>query len=138
MIYYAIVSSDLENAFNNLWGSNFLEYVCETQIDCCGLNGKLTKEFSIVSLMPDWHKLIEKSFDIRHKVVHDANYRVEIEIHFIQKVEVIFLFIPQLVTYFLAQRFDLKHTVFSNGEFAVPYLFSVQEILSDDWVVVNN
>jgi len=128
---------DLESAYNNIWGSNFLNYVCDTKIEFCGLNGKFTKNFSVKSLFPDWRKITDKTFDIRHKVVHDANYRPKIDTNLIQKSEALFLLIPQLVTYFAAIRFKLKQLILSNGEYAVPYVFSVKDILSDDWVVVE-
>jgi len=109
--------NDLESAYNSLWGSNFLESVCDTKAEPCGLNGKLVSGFSVGSLFEDWHSVITKTFSIRHKVVHDASYRPEINISFIQRAEAIFLLIPQLATYFVAERFDFKRVALSDGEF---------------------
>ena len=127
--------SDLESAYNSLWGSNFLQYACKTETGACGLNGKATKGVSVSSLFPDWRKIIDTSFSIRHKVVHDANYRPEFDVNFIQKAEALFLMLPQLVTYFVAKRFGLKYIALSNGEYSVPNIFSIHDILADDWEV---
>lgn len=126
---------DLEEAFDDLWGADFLEYVCTTQTEICGLNGKITQSFSISQLFEDWYEIIKLSFDTRHKVVHDANYRPKIDYKFIQKSEALLLMIPQLVTYFLAKRFNLKSFVLSNGEVLVPYIFTIRDILADDWQI---
>lgn len=99
---------DLEAAYNSFWGNNFLNNMCENKTDFCVLNGKIAESFSIKSLFPEWESIISKAFNIKHKVVHDANYRPNIDISFIQKAEAILLFIPQLTTYFIAKRFNLK------------------------------
>lgn len=128
---------DLESAYNSFWGADFLDSMCETKTDFCGMNGKVAESFSISSLFPEWKSIISKAFDIRHKVVHDANYRPDIDIYFIQQAEAIFLLIPQLTTYFIAKRFNLKHLALSNGEFSIPYVFTMQDILADDYVLID-
>ena len=69
--------NDLESAYNSLWGANFLESVCETKTEVCGVNGKVASGFSVNSLFGDWHSTITKAFNIRHKIVHDASYRAD-------------------------------------------------------------
>lgn len=131
---------DLELAYSELWGSNFLEYVCNSQTDTCGVNGQITKGFAISSLIPDWRELLIRSFKIRHNVVHDANYRPNFDVTLIQKSEALFLMLPQLVTYFIAKRFkfEQKRLIFiSDGKSSVPYIFSIHDVLSDNWEVVE-
>jgi len=114
-----------------------LESVCETKIETCGLNGKVASGFSISSLFEGWHSTITKVFSVRHKVVHDANNRPEIDVPFMQQAEALFLIIPQLATYFVAEKYSLKQVALSNGEFSVPYIFSVSDVISDDWKIVE-
>ncbi|MFK5912934.1 MAG: HEPN domain-containing protein [Woeseiaceae bacterium] len=130
---------DLESAYDSMWKENFLVSICETNLSTIGVNGKVSRDFCISSLFPDWHTVILKIFSIRHKIVHDSNYRIEPEPKFMQKAEVVFLLIPQLVTYLVAQRYQLKHTVMSDGKVSVPYIFSIDDVLSDpaDWKVVK-
>ena len=45
--------------------------------------------------------------------------------------------LPQVVTYFIAKRFELRSIALSNGEYTVPYLFTVHDILANDWEVVD-
>lgn len=127
--------NDLELAFNKLWDSDFLKFICEEKTGLCGFNCKTINRFSIDSVINDWRTTIEDVFEIRHKVVHDANYRPLFDIPFIQKSEVLFLLIPQLVTYFLTIRYNLKSFVLSDGKQSVHYLFSIHDIIADDWVI---
>lgn len=128
--------NDLEDAYSSLWGSNFFEYICETKIDLFGFNGEFVKESSISLLFPEWLEIIKKSFSIRHKVVHDANYRIDLDINFIRKFETLFLIIPQFVTHFTAKRFKLDHIVLSDGRSILPNIFSIHDILANDWEVI--
>ncbi|MCL1078611.1 hypothetical protein D5R81_11920 [Parashewanella spongiae] len=128
---------DLEEAFDDLWGGSFLQNICTTDIGTCGISGQVSGEFVVNNFFDDWHEVVNKTFSIRHKVVHDANYRPEVDIQFIQKAEAIFLLIPQVATHFIAQKFSFKRIAFSkNGQY-LPYIFTVSEILSDDWVVID-
>ena len=129
--------NDLELAYNSLWENNFLESVCQTKIDVCGLNGKVVSGLCISSLFEDWHSTITKIFSIRHKIVHDANYRPEVDVPFVRQAEALFLLIPQLATYFVAKKYDLKQVALSNGEFSAPYIFSVSDVISNDWKIIE-
>jgi hypothetical protein len=128
---------DLELALSDIFDKSFLEYICQTQTDTCGLNGNFTHDFSIDSLCSEWREIIEKTFNIRHKVVHDASFRPEYNVEFVQKSETIFLMIPQIATYFLAKRFNLKSIVLSNEQYSAPYLFSIKDILAEDYYIVK-
>ncbi|MDD4950582.1 HEPN domain-containing protein [Sulfuricurvum sp.] len=120
---------DIESAFNTLWGSDFFNYVCNTETGYCGIGGEITKSFSINNLFSDWDNVIKTTFDIRHKVIHDANFRPEFDALFIQKAESLFLIVPQLVTYFLIVRFDLEHVYLSHNGVTVPSIFTIHDIL---------
>jgi hypothetical protein len=129
---------DIELAFNTLWGSDFFEYVCNAETGYCGIHGKITRSLCINTLFPDWHHVIKTTFNVRHKVIHDANFRPEFDIHFIQKSETIFLLVPQLVAYFLIDRFNLEHMSLSDGDVSVPCILTVHDILGQWQVVEEN
>jgi len=95
----------LNNAFSILISDDdFLEYICTYQIEFCGINGKQVSNLSVDSLFLNWKELITKTFEIRHKVIHDANYRPSFDIHFIQQVEGLFLLVPQISTYVITKN----------------------------------
>ena len=129
--------SDLESAYSNLWSEDFLESICTTETALCGLNGKVSEKFCISKIFPDWRELIDISFEIRHKIVHDANYRPKNDFDLIQKAEALFLILPQIVTYLVAKRYKLKYMALSDGELTVPYIFTMKDILATDWKVLN-
>ena len=66
---------DLDEAFSELWGANFLKYVCITIVWACGFNGKISDGFVVNNLFGDWHEDIVKTFTVRHKVVNGAKFR---------------------------------------------------------------
>jgi len=128
---------DLNSAFSNLVGTDFIEYICKSKIPSCGIKGRRVVDFSIESVFTDWDKIIKIAFDIRHKVVHDANYRIEFDSTLIQKVESLFLLIPQIATHFIAKKFSLKSIVMiDDGMNVGTALFTVDEILSENWELV--
>lgn len=128
---------DLEDAYYDIWGTNFFKYICSTDIGPCGINGKISGGFVMDNLFTNWHEDIIKVFSIRHKVVHDANFRPEIDIQFIQKAEAIFLLIPQIATQLIAKKFSLKRIVLQKDKHRVPYIFTVSEILANDWLIIE-
>lgn len=127
--------NDLEEAYNGMWGESFLDCICTTNISPCGLNGQIIQGLSIDSLFNDWRTLIEETFYIRHKVVHNANFRPIVNIELVRKVEALFLMIPQFSTYIISERFNLKKTTISDGQNAYAYIFNISDVLSNDWII---
>lgn len=127
----------IKTAYSSLWGDDFLEYICNIEITSLGLNGKIMNGFVISSLFPEWQEILHISFNTRHKVIHDANYRPDFDNYLIQQAEALFLMIPQLATYFLAEHFNLETIAITDGKYQIPYLFSIHDILADDWQVVT-
>jgi len=129
----------LNEAFSELIGEDdFLKYLYNLEIPICGINGKTAHDFSIQSIFEDSEDLLNRAFTIRHKVVHDANYRPAFDIVFIQKVEALFLLIPQVTTHLITKEFNLERIIFFNGEKNIEaYIFSMQEILANDWQIKN-
>lgn len=127
--------NDLEEAYNGMWGANFLDYICTTIISPCGVSGRIAQNLSIEGLFTDWRTIIEEAFSIRHKVVHDANFRPEVNIELVQKAEALFLIVPQFATHMISEKFNLQKIVISDGQHVGHYIFNVRDILSDDWVI---
>lgn len=130
--------NDLEDAYNGLWGGDFLRHVCTSGIAPCGINGKFFPALSVESIITDWRDIIDEVFSIRHKAVHDANFRPEINIELIQSAEILFLLIPQFSSHMLAHKFKLPYILMSDGETSAPYIFSIQDILADDWFLYDD
>jgi hypothetical protein len=129
--------NDLENAFDQLWGANFLDTICNTSINPCGFNGKVFQSVCVSNMFPDWESIFNEAFAIRHKVVHDANFRPDNNMKLAQEAESVFLLIPQLTTCFLAKKYKLKSIFLKaeGGDF--PYIFSIHDILAEDWHVTE-
>ena len=130
--------NDLEEAYNGLWGDNFLQKVCSLDFAPCGFNGKIATKMITNNLIPDWRIILEDAFKIRHRVVHDANFRPQIDINLVRKAEAIFLLIPQLSSIMITTKLDLSYTLISKNESKFPYIFSIHDILAKDWVIAEN
>lgn len=51
-----------------------------------------------------------KAFDVRHKVIHDANFMFEIDVEFMTEVEDCFILFPQFISIWLAEKYNQKRT----------------------------
>lgn len=62
------------------------------------------------------YSILEQGFEIRHKVVHDANYNYKIESDFINAFEDCMVIFPQLLSILLAKKFNAKRPVYNVKE----------------------
>lgn len=93
-------------------------------------------------------KLLDKCFDIRHKVTHDANYKFEIDSKFMTELEDCFVVIPQLISIFVCRKYNNEYFVANNKQVyvrltkrlekdEVPYIFSIADLVANDYQVVE-
>lgn len=62
------------------------------------------------------YAVLEEGFEIRHKIIHDANYTYKVDMKFINAFEDCMVIFPQLLSIFLAKRFNTKRTVYNIDE----------------------
>ena len=58
------------------------------------------------------YTVLEQGFEIRHKVIHDANFIYKIEPHFISAFEDCMVIFPQLISIMLAKKYNAKRPVY--------------------------
>jgi hypothetical protein len=93
------------------------------------------------------NEVLTRTFNIRHRVIHDANFEFEIDVEFMTKVEDCFIILPQLISIWLARRYNQKLSVIdlenkhlrltqelSNTE--APYIFSREDFVAQ-YVIVE-
>ena len=59
------------------------------------------------------YNVLEQGFEIRHAVVHDANYIYKIEPNFINVFEDCMVIYPQLISILLAKKYNAKRPVYN-------------------------
>ncbi|MEW5553116.1 hypothetical protein ABGT22_24910 [Peribacillus frigoritolerans] len=59
------------------------------------------------------YTVLEQGFEIRHKVIHDANFIYKIEPHFINAFEDCIVIFPQLISIILAKKYNAKRPVYN-------------------------
>lgn len=126
--------NSIEIAFDPLWNDG-LTTICNTIISPCGFNGKIFHNIGVPICFPSWENILNNVFSIRHKIIHDANFHLENNFELVQKAEALFLLIPQITTFNLAQRYNLKSTYLKVNNEDFPYIFSIHDILAKDWII---
>ncbi|NRT72063.1 hypothetical protein [Clostridium beijerinckii] len=80
---------------------------------------------------------LNSAFEVRHKVIHDANFKLEIRPEFMSSVEDCFIIIPQFVAIWLSEKYNQKISVYNTENNYIrltnelrskelPYIFSKQ------------
>lgn len=59
------------------------------------------------------YTVLEQGFEIRHKVIHDANFIYKIEPHFINAFEDCMVIFPQIISILLAKKYNAKRPVYN-------------------------
>lgn len=127
--------NDINIAFTIILGEDFWNYIQNYKIEECAIKNKI-RCFSLTESFVDWQDVLMRSLRMRHKIIHDANYRPLKDISLIKKAEAIVLILPQIITHSFSKRFNLEYTELSFGDgISYPYLFSVDDVLSEDWEI---
>lgn len=94
------------------------------------------------------NKILEKGFNIRHKVTHDANYLIDFDSKLLSQIESIFQVIPQFFTASFAKKYSQKRIVFNIKERVIRitdsptedegnYAFNPKNFMADDYEIVG-
>lgn len=144
--------NDIERAFEPLFNLKLFDTIGSYELTKLSIKARLITDFSILKLVPNWIGLVEKAYSERHKIVHDANYikDINIETNFIQLLETVFIIFPQIFAFWLSEKYSLDHYIISMNfndltlsianlnKDSAPFLFLVEDLISDDWIVVND
>ncbi|PAL04092.1 hypothetical protein [Peribacillus simplex] len=68
------------------------------------------------NIASELEEIISKAFTIRHKVIHDANYRYEFDSRNVAKIEDFLTVFPQFVIISLAKRYKQQRMVFHRED----------------------
>lgn len=91
-------------------------------------------------------ELLALGFSLRHKITHDANYRIDISGILLSEIEHVFQVIPQFFVSHIAERYGQKRIVFniehkfvhvtdSPSEKELHYAFTIDDFISTNWKV---
>jgi len=93
-------------------------------------------------------RVLEKGFEIRHKVTHDANYLIDFDSKLLSEIECVFQIIPQFFISSFAVKYLQKRLVFNLKEKYIRitdnptedeknYAFNVKDFMADDYEIVE-
>jgi hypothetical protein len=117
--------------------------------------GILHKDYSLIfkwihegSFKENVDIVLEKGFEIRHKVTHDANYLIDFNSKLLSEIECVFQIIPQFFISSFAAKYSQKRLVFNLKERYIRitdnptedeknYAFNVKDFMADDYEVVE-
>ncbi|NOU60810.1 hypothetical protein [Marinifilum caeruleilacunae] len=93
-------------------------------------------------------RVLEKGFEIRHKVTHDANYLIDFDSKLLAEIECVFQIIPQFFISSFAAKYSQNRLVFNIKEKYIRitdnpmkdeknYAFNVKDFMAEDYEIVN-
>lgn len=118
-------------------------------------NGIIHKDYSLIfmwihdgSFKEKVDFVLEKGFEIRHKVTHDANYLIDFDSKLLSEIECVFQIIPQFFIASFAEKYSQKRLVFNLKERYIRitdtptedeknYAFNVKDFMADDYEIVE-
>ena len=141
-------TSDIETAFGPLFHKNtFLANIGGFTVPFVSFKRGVVTPLVLNDVF-EVQFIVDKALDFRHRIVHDANYRPEIHVDFIQRVESLFVLLPQIFSIWIAQKYSLRYAVFNLednsvemsditniSEKQIPYIFTIEDLLAEDWVI---
>lgn len=135
---------DIEISFSPIFNKQMFTIIGNHIFHNLGLNGQIATKVCFKMIFPNYIELIKQAYEVRHNITHDANYKINFEIDLIQKTEASFVIFPQLFTVWMSDKMKLPLTINDNNvqdevkqsQMVVPYIFTINDILSTDWVIV--
>lgn len=118
--------------FNEI-GSYFIPY----------LKDGIIYKFSMDASLNDWFQAIVIVFNERHKIIHDANYRTNLNRSIIKACENVFLCFPQIFCHWIANKYsnnlDIMILSLLDGTIckknSMDNSQSIPALLTRDWVI---
>ncbi|MEC0234871.1 hypothetical protein P4H71_11085 [Paenibacillus kribbensis] len=141
---------DTEQALSPLFeNKDFFKTVSEYQRPFILINKRKIGTISLSTLFNNWYETIIEFFEIRHKIVHDANYRIVVTNKFISTAESICILLPQIIGQFVSEKYNIPRLVIdiNNGNIEsvtersseeIGVIFTVQDMTAKDWIIVNS
>jgi len=131
---------DISIAFQPVFNVDIFEFTANDEFVSFMPKQKKECLFSLIHVFPDYRIILGQGMEHRHKMIHDANFmkKATFDIEFIQKTETVFLLFPQILTRLLSDKYNLSRFVISNGMNNYNYLFLIDDLISNDWEIVEN
>ncbi|MEG2412554.1 MAG: hypothetical protein RSA29_18570 [Clostridium sp.] len=91
------------------------------------------------------NETVIQAFEVRHKIIHDANYKFNIDSEFMTKVDHCFLIIPQCIAKYICKKYNIENATINvkneikrgpNGinEDYSPYIFTIRDLDSTFYI----
>lgn len=85
------------------------------------------------------NETVIQAFEMRHKIIHDANYKFSINSEFMTKVDDCFLIIPQCIAKYICKRYNIEKPTINLenkikkgnndiGDEYSPYIFTIKDL----------
>jgi len=137
---------DLNESFKYIFSNENILNVIGKYEQNIFMHPYIIESFSLDKFYKNWKEKIIKTFDLRHKFIHDANFKYTFNREEIQEIEILFNIIPKTFTNIIADKYKLKKLIAHVENKQVKYIYlgygnfhyisSIEDILSDDWEVL--
>ncbi len=130
----------IKESFKMMLGIDYIE-AAQSNISPCAYGAKFFDQFSIKDVHPNWLGLIQRLYEERHNVVHDANYVIykRADWSFLMNAESVAVVLPQFLLFYCINRFKMKREIMimSDGVKQAPAIWGIAETISMDWKVAD-
>lgn len=79
--------------------------------------------------------ILVKTFNERHSITHDANYRFEVDSEFMKKCEDLFIVLPQVFSLLIAQRYKQKMILIKTKQNTIR--ISVKRDIGESYLILS-
>lgn len=128
---------DIKDAFSPIFDLDIFEKTAKDDFLTFSPQKNQEYYFLLEMIFPDYMEMIENALEIRHKIIHDANYirQASFNVSYFQKTETLFLLLPQVLSKLLSDKYNLEVLFIRNDVGCYYYLFTIDDLISNDWIV---
>lgn len=130
----------IKESFRQMLGIDYIETV-QKPISPCAYEGKFFDQYSINDIHPNWLGLLQRLYEDRHNVIHDANFisYKGTDWTFLYEAESVAIVLPQFLLFHCIYKFMKGRgiIVMSDGKKQAPAIWGISETISMEWKVVD-
>ena len=131
--------NDIELAFSLfLTSDKFFEDIGDIVIPVYNTETKGLLKFSLNHSFPNWLKYLKDLIEIRHCIIHDNNYTLEIQYQSFEVYQEAILYFGQIFSFYIIGKFKLPYIAlnYCEGEKPIPYFVRIKDF-DLDWTEIK-
>lgn len=123
----------INEAFLEIFPRGIINTSCLSNIGAVMFNNVGLNDFAIFHLFQQWEKTLKNTFNERHQIIHNSNYRAKLAEN-IELIENLMLLVPQISATLISKIYGVNALHFHiNKTEKTPFFFTIEGFISTDW-----